>query len=46
MYTVKWDTYDGQRHERQFDRLEDAKLEAEALAMSDSVEWAEYGPLK
>ena len=32
MYRVEWDDYEGYRHEAAFNSLEDAQLEAEALA--------------
>lgn len=31
MYVVSWDDYEGVRHERAFDSLEDAQQEAAAL---------------
>lgn len=31
MYLVEWDDWEGNRHQLTFDRLEDARLEAEAL---------------
>lgn len=45
MYVVRWDNFDGQRHELQYKSFLDAKMETEALAMLDTVEWVEYGPV-
>lgn len=45
MYYIAWDDHTGQRHERQFDSLEDAKCEAAGLMRRADVEYVEYGPI-
>lgn len=45
MYRVEWDDFEGNAHERIFETLEDAKLEAANLETKyDFVEIAEDNP--
>lgn len=45
MHFAIWDDHTGQRHERRFDSLGDAKREAAALMERADVEYVEYGPI-
>lgn len=44
MYLVEWDDQEGNRHQLTFDRLEDAKVEAEAL--KEKFDFVEVKPAR